>query len=108
VPTESATSGRRTVRVRCTSCGTVVATSHPFEHVDCACGRLTVSGRPWDPTIHWTAAAGAGWERLAEPVGDERDGAQDDGAGHEGAGCEGSERDDVPAAGVGARRPIGY
>jgi hypothetical protein len=89
---------RPAVAVRCESCGSVVSTTHPWDTVTCACGRLTVSGRPWQPTIAWLAAPGSGWSTANEDDGDAGDG--DTGAGDE------SDADVVTAQPP--RRPIGY
>lgn len=85
---------RPTVAVRCESCGSVVSTAHAWDAVTCACGRLTVSGRPWRPTVAWLAAPGGGWSE-APSAGDEATGDDD-----------GTTPEDVTAPPP--RRPIGY
>ncbi len=93
--TDEGASGRPTVEVRCESCLAVVSTEHAWDAVTCACGSLTVSGRPWRPTIAWLAAPGGGWSEAAR--GDAEDAAAPDGGG------DGDAAEDAPAS-----RPIGY
>lgn len=95
-PADERTSQRPVVEVRCESCRTVVSTIHAWDAVTCACGRLTVSGRPWRPTVAWLASPGGGWtETTRDPAGDDEDGADPDGGG------------EVTEAAT-APRPIGY
>jgi hypothetical protein len=58
-------SGRAPVVVRCESCGEDVVTRHAFDKVECSCGDVTVSGRPWRPTVTFRARAGSGWHEVA-------------------------------------------
>ncbi len=71
---------RRAERVRCARCLGVVATSHAWEVVTCACGAVTVSGLPWRLRVDWSASSPGGWsyvedadpEPEPEPDGDPR------------------------------------
>jgi hypothetical protein len=63
---------RPTVEVRCESCLAVVSTRHAWDAATCACGRLTVSGRPWRPTVAWLAAPGGGWTETTHEDPDGR------------------------------------
>jgi len=66
---------RAPIEVRCESCRSVVSTAHAWDNVTCACGNVTVSGRPWRPTVSWAARPGSGWSAAepdsAEPSGDD-------------------------------------
>lgn len=67
---------RRAGRVRCARCLGVVATSHAWEVVTCACGAVTVSGLPWRLRVEWSALSPGGWSYAEdadpEPDGDPR------------------------------------
>jgi hypothetical protein len=85
---------RAPVEVRCESCRSVVSTRHAWDAVTCACGRLTVSGRPTKPTVAWIATPGGGWSEAGGSEADRGDGDDQDGDAH-----------DAP---VTPRRPIGF
>ena len=58
--------GARPTRVlRCESCGSTVATRHAWDVATCACGELTLRGRPWCPSVEWIARPGGGWSEVA-------------------------------------------
>jgi len=62
------------IEIRCEACRTVVSTRHAWEAVTCACGALTVSGRPSKPRVSWVAQPGAGWSvAVEEPVAEDPD-----------------------------------
>jgi hypothetical protein len=75
-------SERAPIVVRCEACGSDVATRHAFDKVTCSCGDVTVTGRPWRPTVTFRARAGSGWHELApSPEGvDDDEPATDDAA----------------------------
>jgi hypothetical protein len=91
-PTDVGASPRPTVKVQCESCLTVVSTQHAWDNVTCACGSLTVSGRPWRPMVAWLATPGGGWTETTIECVDDAD--LDGGADAEGDAT--------------APRPIGY
>jgi hypothetical protein len=93
--TDEGVTARRTIEVRCESCRAVVSTRHAWDTVTCTCGQLTVSGRPWRPTIAWLAAPGGGWTETTHDLAVGADDRDADGDG------------DVPPNPV-AQRPIGY
>jgi hypothetical protein len=89
---DDADAGPTPVRVRCETCRSVVSTRHAWDSVTCACGSLTVSGRPTKPRVAWVARPGGGWSEA-----------------HEGVAAEGDEPDDEASdAAPPASRPIGF
>ena len=54
------------IEVRCEACRSVVSTRHAWDTVTCACGSLTVSGRPTKPRVSWIARPGGGWSRAGD------------------------------------------
>jgi hypothetical protein len=93
-PPEDSPTTHRVVRLRCESCSTIISTRHAWDHVTCACGALSASGRPWRPTIHWLATSGGGWTDLDDGVATTDPSPAGDGDGD--------------GDGDGPRRPIGF
>jgi hypothetical protein len=95
------------VAIRCEACRSVVATQHSWDAVTCACGALTVSGRPTKPTVSWVARPGGGWsEHVVDEDGD-GDQASGDHEGDRGTADEGAGARDSTTAGSAPRR-IGF
>jgi len=75
-PTPGADPGRAgrsgpVIHIRCERCFAVLRTRHPWDTVDCRCGALTLSGRPWRPHISCRVVPGGGWSQVAaEPEPD--------------------------------------
>lgn len=91
-PAEDGGASPPPIEIRCEACRTVVSTRHAWEAVTCACGALTVSGRPSKPRVSWVARPGAGWSEAIAAPADASDAEVPD--------------DDESARPV--RRPIGY
>ena len=90
---------RRPRPVRCEGCGAVLVLAHPFDVRTCLCGAVSVSGRPWRPTVTWLSRPGGGW---SEVTGDDEVSEVTDDGGDE-AGRDSAA--DEPARRLGYSRP---